>query len=199
MEHESTARPDYAERLKRIQLAGWKNRLRRFDPYGIYLRSLRLGRTLEVGCGVGRNLQFLAPNAVGVDHNSDAVETCRQRGLVAWTPDELSDSIAEFDSLLFSHVLEHLELGRAPEILAEYLPRLRQNGRVILITPQERGYRSDPTHVTFIDFETADSIAKEVGLRVEHQASFPFPRVAGGWWVYNEFVTIAGLISQPSP
>ena len=36
-------------------------------------------------------------------------------------------------------------------MLRTYLPMVRAGGRVVLITPQERGYRFDPTHVRWSD------------------------------------------------
>jgi SAM-dependent methyltransferase len=135
----------YAARLQRIQLAPWKAGLRRFDPYGTYLRSLRPGRTLEIGCGIGRNLAFLAPNVVGIDHNPTSVQTCRARGLPAYEPGQLDPKVANFDTLLLSHVLEHMRLPDAADLIREYLPRLKPAGRVVIITPQERGQSGDPT------------------------------------------------------
>lgn len=60
-----------------------------------------------------------------------------------------------------------------------------------MITPQERGYRSDDTHVEFLDFDALRQIAESLGLRVERSYSFPFPRWAGRLFKYNEFVLTA--------
>ena len=60
-------------------------------------------------------------------------------------------------------------------------------------TPQERGFASDPTHLTFTDLTTAHRLCSAADLRVEQQRSFPLPRAFGRIFVYNEFVTIARL------
>ena len=62
---------------------------------------------------------------------------------------------------------------------------------VCLITPQERGFRSDGTHVQFVDFERLTDVANELGLRVERSYSFPLPRFAGRSFTYNEFIFLA--------
>ena len=115
--------------------------------------SARLGRTLEVGCGIGRNLRALAPAAVGVDHNATAVGIARDAGLPAFTPAQFRDtehaSSGHFDSLLASHVLEHLSFDDAASLIDSYLIYVRAAGRVVMITPQERGFaqRRDPPDV----------------------------------------------------
>ena len=95
-----------------------------------------------------------------------------------------------FDSLLFSHVLEHMRAAQAVVLVRSYLDLLRDAGRVVVETPQEAGFRSDPTHVEYMDFESAESVMREAGLRVERRYSFPFPRPAGRLFKYNQFVTI---------
>ena len=93
--------------------------------------------------------------------------------------------------MLLSHVVEHLADGEAETLVEQYLPYLRDGGRVIIITPQEAGYRSDPTHLTFVDFDASRTLANRVGCTVERSFSFPFPRAAGRVFRYNEFVTVA--------
>jgi hypothetical protein len=72
-----------------------------------------------------------------------------------------------------------------------YLRFLRPGGRLILITPQEAGYASDATHLTFLDLDALAALARGLGLEVERRYSFPFPRSAGRAFRYNEFVLVA--------
>jgi SAM-dependent methyltransferase len=184
----------YEQRLTRLQGAAWKRLVPVQLPYRWNLRRLRLGRTLDVGCGIGRNLGHLGA-AVGVDHNAAAVARCRDRGFDAYTDAEFPASPAArrgaFDSLLFAHVLEHLHRDGAEALVGAYLPYLRPSGRVVLISPQERGFRSDPTHVEFLDFDALAAIAAATGLTVQRRYSFPFPRPLGRAFPYNEFVVVA--------
>jgi SAM-dependent methyltransferase len=191
----ATAGHEYAERLSRLAGARWKDRLDVQRPYRWNLRRLNLGRVLDVGCGIGRNLAHLDGNAVGIDHNAISVKTARDRGLVAYTPAEFRgsgfDIEGAFDSLLLAHVAEHVSHEVAVGLLRDHLPLLRSGGRVVLICPQERGWATDATHVRFVDFDDLARLIRDVGLRQERVYSFPFPRPAGRFFPYNEFVVVA--------
>ncbi|HZS07237.1 MAG TPA: methyltransferase domain-containing protein [Blastocatellia bacterium] len=185
---------EYADRLIARQTVWWKKALHVQAPYRWNLRRIRPGFTLELGCGIGRNLSHLNGNGVGVDHSFYAVEAARSRGLQAFTPEEFRESAfnkpATFDSLLCSHVAEHMTDREVADLLSEYLYLLKPFGLVIIITPQEAGYRSDPTHVQFMTFNELRNIARETGLIPVREYSFPFPRLIGHLFIYNEFVSI---------
>lgn len=183
----------YAARLARLGDARWKRWLDVQAPYRWNLRRLRLGRTLEIGCGIGRNLLHLGSEAIGVDPNAAAVEAARSRGACAFTPESFrasAESLAPFDSLLFAHVLEHMPRADAASLIAEWLPYLRADGRIVLITPQEAGQRSDPTHVAFLDAAALRALLLGAGCAVERAYSFPFPRAFGRVFPYNESVAV---------
>jgi SAM-dependent methyltransferase len=190
----------YADRRLAAETAWWKRVLDVQRPYRAHLRRLRLGLVLEIGCGVGRNLDHLRGTSVGVDHNRRAIEIARGRGLPAYTPEELRGSAwaapGRFDSLLYSHVLEHMDAASATRLIREYLDLLRAGGRVVVLTPQESGFRSDPTHVEFMDFAKVEGMMREAGLQPDSRYSFPMPRFAGKFFKYNEFVTLA---RKPAP
>jgi 2-polyprenyl-3-methyl-5-hydroxy-6-metoxy-1,4-benzoquinol methylase len=164
-------------------------------PYRWNLRRLHLGFTLDVGCGIGRNLVNLDGRGVGIDHNAESIAFAVNRGLTAFTPDEFDNSSfarpETFDSLLVAHVIEHLTRPAALELLRRYLPYVRSEGAVVLVTPQERGFRSDRSHVEFVDLTALEAIADELGLTVRRGYSFPLPRVFGKLFTYNEFVLVA--------
>jgi SAM-dependent methyltransferase len=177
----------YARRLKRLQQPLLKRLFAVQAPYRWNLRRLKPGRTLDIGCGLGRNLLHLDGHGVGVDPNASCVREARARGLEAYGPEDFPGG--RFDSLLLAHVLEHVEDPAA--LLTSYLPNLRSKGQVILITPQELGFASDETHVNFLDFADLKRILSACGLIVERAYSFPFPRWAGRLFKYNEFVVTA--------
>jgi SAM-dependent methyltransferase len=191
----STEGVDYTDRLRRVTGARWKRWLNTQAPYRWNVRRLDLGHTLDIGCGLGRNLAHLGGNGVGVDHNPTSVEVARAQGLTAFTIDEfLASAYAKpetFDSALGAHLVEHLTEPQAREVVGMYLPYLKSGGRVVFITPQERGYASDATHVKFMDFAEVGKLARDLGLTVERQYSFPFPRAFGKLFKYNEFVVVA--------
>ena len=186
---------EYTERLVRLQRATWKKWLDVQAPYRWNLRRLRPGFTLEVGCGIGRNLAHLRGQGVGLDHNPHSVAAARAIGLRAFTPGEFLTSEwnrpAGFDSLLLSHVAEHMRRDQLLSLLRTYLPYVRPGGQLILITPQEVGFASDPSHVEFMDLAFLRAVAGELGLAAVRDFSFPFPRPFGRLFIYNEFVSVS--------
>ncbi len=185
---------DYARRLQRLSGRRWKRMVP--NPYRWNVRRLATGRVLDIGCGIGRCLDFVRPRGVGVDPNEAAIAVCRQNGHEAYTPDEFGATHhpkggRTFDTLLCSHVLEHLDEPTGVALIESYLPYLGDEGRVVLITPQERGQRSDATHVRLMDAAALESLAGRCNLRIEKMSSFPLPRLFGRWFIYNETVTVA--------
>jgi hypothetical protein len=75
-------------------------------------------------------------------------------------------------------------------LLNEHLVYLRRGARVVIITPQEAGFRSDPTHVEFMDFDVLARVLQDARLIVLTHYSFPLPRLFGKIFKYNEFVII---------
>ena len=163
---------------------------------------MQLGKTLEIGCGIGRVLRWLPKDSVGVDHNPTSIGICLSKGLRAYEGQEFQAlvksqeiSVESFDNLLLSHVLEHLEPLEQKEIIESYLPYLKEGGGIFIITPQEIAYASDSTHKTFTDFERIQEILIELNLERISQKSFPFPRSFGKYFKYNEFHVYAKLRS----
>jgi 2-polyprenyl-3-methyl-5-hydroxy-6-metoxy-1,4-benzoquinol methylase len=183
----------YASRLEGLENRWWKRLVP--NPYRWHIRSVCHGRVIDVGCGIGRCLAFLDGRGVGVDPNEAAVAIARSRGLEAYTPDQLTEvgHDPSFDTLLCSHVLEHLTRDEGVDLLSTWLPRLRRGGRVVLVCPQERGQRSDPTHVRFLGERELRDLATGAGIVDVHIRSFPLPRAFGRWWVHNESVLVGRI------
>lgn len=186
--------PDpYTQRLERVTGARWKQILHVQAPYRWNLARLEPGYVLDVGCGIGRNLLHL--DGVGVDTSASSVEVARSHGLTAYTVTEFPDApearTGGFDSLLFAHVLEHMELTEATDLVGLYLPYLRSGGKVIVIVPQKAGYATDDTHVNFLDHEDVADLLTGHGLAIARSYSFPFPRAAGTVFRHNETIVTA--------
>ncbi len=190
----STQDKKYTDRLLQKTTVWWKRLLDVQRPYRWNLNRLKPGFILDIGCGIGRNLTHLKGNGIGIDHNLTSVEIAKQRGLQVFVTEEFHKSKFfspnTFDSILLSHVAEHMKEGEAVDLLKTYLPLLKPNGKIIIITPQELGYGSDQTHVQFVDFETDSRIIKGIGCKVLKLYSFPFPRIIGRIFKYNEFICV---------
>lgn len=191
----ASASTGYTEWLLRHQTPRWKRIIDVQRPYRNHLRSLDPGFLLEIGCGIGRNLGHVGGRGVGVDRDAESVRYVRDvLGFEAYTPDEFEASVhangTSFDTLLVAHVLEHMSHAEALALLRTYLPRIRPGGRVIVITPQEWGQARDPTHVRFVDHRENQALARDLGLTLEKQYSFPLPRVFGRLFAYNEFISL---------
>lgn len=193
-ENSSTQSEAYTNRLTALS-GRFISRLVGGQPYRWKIRRIASGDVLEVGCGIGRNLHFLGSRAVGVDHNSMSIKVCRERGFVAYTPDEftaLPDTAPKiFDTILLSHVLEHLTLSDARALLHTYLQYLLPSGKLIIICPQQRGFASDSTHATYFDLDALAQLAASVQCSEVSRQSFPFPAFVGRWFTYNEWIHIS--------
>lgn len=184
---------EYAQRLLNLQNKNWKKASILFNPYKYHLAYISKGKTLEVGCGIGRVLSFLPGRSTGIDHNKKAIEICKEKDLNAFTSEDFllnKESNLKYDTLIFSHVLEHMSFQEADKILKEYLPFLKQNGRLILITPQIKGFNSDPSHVYFMKKNDLIKLAKNNYIEKKATYSFPFPDFFGKYFIYNENVFI---------
>src|SRR5580704_385825 len=192
----STEQPEYTERLQDAK-SKWKKLLPVQAPYRWNLRRLAPGFTLDIGCGIGRNLLHLDGTGAGVDHNPSSVAEARARGLRAFTPEEFRLSEFNrpglFDAMLVAHVLEHMPEADAVDLVVQYADLVKEEGKLILLTPQELGFKSDPTHIRFMDFTGLRQVARAAGFAERlREYSFPFPRRFGAVFKYNEFVGTYG-------
>ena len=201
MDNLGTTDSNYSNHLQKSQKK-WKRVLGVQKPYMRSIRNLKLGKSLDVGCGIGRVLEWLPEGSVGVDHNSTSIDLCKRKGLLAYESTDFDKAVRRkeiefgtFDSIVMTHLLEHLTIEGQRIILGKYIPFLKQDGRIFIATPQELGFSSDLTHITFTDFDDARELIEASGLTLVSQQSFPFPRIFGRFFKYNEFHTL-GILSK---
>ena len=193
---DSTKDEKYADRLVTLNSVWYKRMIEPVNPYRWHIRRSCKTPVLDIGCGIGRNLGYLKdPTSVGVDHNSHSVEIANGKGFVTFIPDEFHQkhqgSASSFQTMLFSHVIEHMTITEAKSLITEYLPYVKSGGEVVVICPQERGYASDSTHVTFFDTKDIEELLIDLGLSIKKSYSYPLPRKFGKAFIYNEIVVRA--------
>jgi ubiquinone/menaquinone biosynthesis C-methylase UbiE len=130
------------------------------------------GKLLDIGSGVGEFLTW-HPNSVGIDTNPYLVDYCKKRGLKCFLGSayKIPFKNGQFDSVLCSHLLEHLN---RPEAAFREIKRvLRKGGKLIIILPTEKGFKRDKTHVKFWDENSLRQLLKKFGFRVKKLAYYP--------------------------
>lgn len=166
----------------------------------LYLRSAAAqlsGPTLDFGCGVGELLARLPPGSMGLEYNPATVEWCRSKGMDVAGYDGFADdwglsTVAtdrRFESMVISHVLEHLDNPMATLSKLMVAARRLGIGRVLCIVPGAAGYRLDATHRTFIDrtMLTDAEVVRVAGFRLERLRYFPGDlRFFGDWFPHHE-------------
>jgi cyclopropane fatty-acyl-phospholipid synthase-like methyltransferase len=94
---------------------------------------------LEVGCGIGSNLEFLISkgynNVSGTDISDKMLDISRKKNLNVKPASQIFNEDLKYDILLISHVIEHMEFEKLQTFLDSYFSLLSDNGMVIIITP----------------------------------------------------------------
>jgi SAM-dependent methyltransferase len=156
------------------------------------------GPAVDLGCGVGELLARLPAGSIGLEVNRASIAHCREQGLdVAyydgrddgWALGPVRERGTAFDTLIMSHVLEHLE--DPADVLRRVLAGAEGAGirRVLVIVPGSAGFRSDATHLTFVDrpMLTDPAVVDGTGFAVERTSWFPGNvRRIGDWFTYHE-------------
>jgi SAM-dependent methyltransferase len=133
-----------------------------------------LGLTLDVGCGIGLYLAS-KDSTCGVDINLECVEHCK--GLYgdrvkAMCEDSIPYEKEVFDSVVLDNVLEHV--ASPVPLLEDCLRVLKPGGRIIILVPGLKGYRKDPDHKIFYDFDKLSLLGRKINCRTIHMRSLPF-------------------------
>lgn len=104
-------------------------------------------RILDVGSGKGRNIEFLNKlgflNVLGVEINKELVNFANERNFNTVTVDDFSEIKAEFDVILFSHVIEHFNYNDLLKFLEYYFSYVKNGGEIIILTPLESNFFYD--------------------------------------------------------
>lgn len=184
------------------QLRRSRHPLRRLIK-SFYLRSvLRYvqGRSIDFGCGAGQLLARLPNGSIGLEVNPGLIAPLKNRGLNVAYYDAEQDRFQladlpenRYSTFIMAHVLEHFV--DAPAVLRTLFASCRRLAvrRFILVVPGWRGYLSDPTHRTFVDYSTLEKqgLLSCGGYSLSVARYFPINRQGlGKYFVFHEFLAV---------
>lgn len=105
---------------------------------------------LDLGCGLGEYMELFNKfncHTIGVDINPEQLSTLHKKGYNVCLPDYVPKN-TKYDILFMSHVIEHMSSQDMVAFFRQWLPYMKKEGRLIVITPLG-GHRFwyDFTHV----------------------------------------------------
>ncbi|MRR56755.1 MAG: class I SAM-dependent methyltransferase [Deltaproteobacteria bacterium] len=160
-----------------------------FDSYSGYvlpaylqqiLPSERDAAILDIGCGLGQMLQSLRAEGytdlAGLDVSGEAVSACTAKGLDVSKIDSLADYCRtagkQFEFIIMSHVIEHVEKAEIIQTLSLIRSRLlKEGGRLVVITPNAQSHTGcywayeDFTHSTIFTAGSLYFVLKCAGFK----------------------------------
>lgn len=122
--------------------------LKRKNP--IYYYYFQGKSVLDVACGLGKLLEKDPENYVGIELNTELVDSCVNRGLkvVQGTCTDLSAfSDNSFDVVNCANIIEHLLPEDAAKMIFESLRVLKSGGRLLIDTPSENNVWNTFSHM----------------------------------------------------
>jgi cyclopropane fatty-acyl-phospholipid synthase-like methyltransferase len=137
----------------------------------------RLAPILEIGCGGGGLLAYLArrgfSHASGIDISTEQIAAARQRGVDARLGD-LFDFLPQqthaFAAILAVDVLEHFSRAELPELAQRIHGALQPGGRLLIQTANGAGLYSgqviygDLTHLTIFTPQSLGQLLRPAGF-----------------------------------
>jgi O-antigen chain-terminating methyltransferase len=143
--------------------------------YKPYFRKRR--SVLDIGCGRGEFLEMMRDIGVearGIDLGEESVAQCREKDLTAEVADLFSYLPAhtgEFDGIILSQVVEHLDPMRLPEVIRLCADALEPGGILAVETPNPEclaifatHFFLDPTHTRPVPYPLMEFYMEEAGL-----------------------------------
>ena len=150
-----------------------------FDFSVFFLKPIKNGKILDVGCGSGifiENMANLGWNAEGIDFDKSAILNALSRNLKVSLGDLKSKNFESnyFDVITLSHVIEHV--SNPIDLLKECFRILKENGRLMIATPNNKSlahkiYKiswfplEPPRHLFIFNPQNLIQIAKLAGFK----------------------------------
>ncbi|MFN7973998.1 MAG: class I SAM-dependent methyltransferase [Acidobacteriota bacterium] len=158
-------------------------------------------RVLELGCGRGEFLEVLkarGKKVTGVELDPEMASQAREKGIevaVAEGREYLASVVEPFDAIIAAHLLEHLPVPEADELIALAASKLCRGGILCLIVPNVASYPvmgeefwNDPTHVRPYGHELLNYLSSKHGFKVLDRGVNPLD--SGGYPVALDSVEL---------
>jgi len=145
------------------------------------------GKVLDAGCGIGEFSQYCRGEYYGIDINPYCVEHVSSMGKVCRqaSVDSIPFEDHTFDSVLLSHVFEHID--KPDRTLQEIHRVLRPGGIFMILVPMQKGFHKDSTHVRFYTKETLKNTVEAQNFSFLKSWYFPLPfKIFGDFLYFNE-------------
>ncbi|MBI2446937.1 MAG: methyltransferase domain-containing protein [Candidatus Omnitrophica bacterium] len=148
------------------------------------------GKTIDFGCGVGEFLKILPPDSIGFEINEATVQPYKPE-IDRYQFKDIKKG--EFNVFTMVHVLEHCaDAEKILSIIFTSCARLDIK-RIIIVVPGKKGFMSDRTHETFVDFQSFKKALTEskTNYVISAKRYFPFNRaLIGNFFVHHELMVI---------
>lgn len=170
------ARFNELDRIRPQRIRDFRSRLRKWVP------ANRDAAILDVAAGAGELLTFLREenfsNARGIDVSESQVAHARSQGVTgiecANMLEYLPKHPGEFDTIIASHVIEHLTKDEVVESFTLIRQALKPGGRAIVLVPNSSSpiglifTFGDFTHEVFFSAMSLGQVALATGFDVVH-------------------------------
>jgi O-antigen chain-terminating methyltransferase len=172
----------YKEHLENKYLPGRDKYLQWFF-YPKILKLFKSGKIVDLGCGTGEFLQFLKlkkREAVGIDNNPYLVEKCSAMGFDIKLDDvtKLEHLDANMMNAMCDNVLEHIDLNQIDHFFGAIKSKMAEGSTLVIVVPDKKGFKHDPTPVTFVDKYLISKMCSKHGLclgkNFAHPLNIPF-------------------------
>lgn len=160
----------YKEHLENKYLPG-RDKYLQWVFYPKILNQFNNGAIIDLGCGTGEFLKFAdykKRSITGIDNNPFLVQKCLDLGF-----DVRVDSVTKLETIerkisnaLCDNVLEHLEIEEIDTFFSEISSKLDETGTLVIIVPDKKGFKHDPTHKTFVNKEIISSFCEKYFLKL---------------------------------
>lgn len=166
-----TSSEEYKEHLENKYLPGRDIYLKKVFFPKLY-KEFKEGEIVDLGCGVGEFLSYCKDKnraAIGVDSNEFLIDICIKKGFKAIVDDvtnpvNLKDKIK---NAICDNVLEHLTINESDSFFKNLKNIMETEGTLIVIVPDKRGYKNDPTHKTFVEPKLINTFCKKYNIKLK--------------------------------